>query len=436
LRKGAACPADRSGSRIEVVVMMDLARPRTTTKRARCTRELAVVALTLLMAGGALRADTVVLKDGTILEGKIVSKSTKYLRLETRFGRKSLRRADIDRLVEESEEDSALHAIRQTHDFDALPAEAQVLKNAQALYDLGRFSDIPPLVEPLVGKGSKFDDMRIRWLLIDNHIRQGQWAETEALLKKTQEDGRETDKIRAEVYLNIFKENPGHNLRKIGEVRTRDFMEWDLYLQAKEPDSLRNPKIMEAALREILRQRLHDKKNSIAAFKDELKVEETVSIIQKELDKDPKERKIKSFVKLLPYLEKMEAVEKAQFEADAVIPGASRGFQLHLVRVESDHLRDVLSTLLGPVVEAFPGDKSVPTDAHGRLTKEGREQWRKMSDEFLERSRPVIELMEYQLSRLRAFPDELKPLIKLWEDVLERVEQMKQNTVRNYERST
>lgn len=406
--------------------------------RHRLSRAALLLGAALL--GGLLglvpvRADTVVLKDGTIIEGKVVSKSTKYVRINTRYGRKSIRRKDIERITEESVEESALHAMGSTPDFDALSPEARTLKNAQALYDLGRFAEIPPLVEPLIGKGSKYDDMRIRWLLIDNHIRQAQWAEAEKQLKTTLEDGREPDKIRAQVYLDIFKQNPGYNLRKIGEVRSREFLDWDTYLEAKQVNSLQNPKIMSAAVRQVLDQTLRDEKVSIYALKETMSLEETLGVILRELQDESNRGKAISFVKLLPYVDKMKAVERSLYRADAIMPGAARGFQLDLVRTETGHLRDVIIELLTRLSDAYPGTKTVATDEHGRLTKEGREQWRDLSDDFLEICRPVLELIDYLLERARAFPTELEPFIKEWEDTKERVNQMRQNTVRNRDRT-
>jgi hypothetical protein len=188
---------------------------------------------------------------------------------------------------------------------------------------------------------------------------------------------------------------------------------------------------MNAALREAMRQILRDEKVSIYALKELMDVNETLEKIQELLD----EKSRRPIVEVLPYREKLQEVEKSLYRAGAIMPGATRGFDLDLVRTEAEHLRNVITILLGRLSEAYPGDENVASDEFGRLTPEGREQWRERCDNFLELSRPIVDLIQHLLRRTRAFPVELKPFIKEWEDALERVEQMQHNTVRNKERT-
>ncbi|MCB9866096.1 MAG: hypothetical protein H6816_05625 [Phycisphaerales bacterium] len=389
------------------------------------------VVLCLFVAVAALRADTIVLKDGTIIDGKIVRKSRRYVRIETKFGTKSYARADIERMIEASAEGSAVNLLQREHDFNKLPDLAQTLKNAQALYDLGRFDEIAPLVEPLIGKGTQADDMQIRWLLIDHNERQAKWDEAEALLKKTLEDGGEADKIRAQAHLDIFKENPGYNLRKINGRLARDFLDRDLYLKGINRNALQDPVLMHAALREVVRQILRDDKVSTYALKDEMDVNETLAAVVELINEKSK----RPVVEVLPYREELARVERSLYRARAIQPEATRGFELDLIRTEATHLRDVISALLGRLSDAYPGETTAGADEYGRLTPAGREQWRQQCDDFLDMSRPIEDLIEYLLNRARAFPTELKPFIKEWEDTLERVQQMEQNTIRNRNRT-
>lgn len=399
--------------------------------KMRSIRTWLVAIVLVVVSAGVLRADTIVLEDGTIIEGKITNKSRRYVRVKTRFGEKSYRRSDISKIIEESAENSAAAAMLSIQNFDKLPDIAKTLKNARALCDLGRYDEVPPLVEPLIGKGTKFDDMQIRWLLIDHFERQAKWEDAEKLLKQTLDDGREPDKIRAQAHLDIFKQNPGYKLREINEKRARDFLDRDMYLKGKKRDALQDPAMMDAALREMMRQILRDEDVSIYALKESMSVEDTLEAIHKLLD----EKSRRSIVEVLPYREMRDKVEKSIYRATAIVPDATRGFELDLVRTEAEHLRGVITALLGTLSEAYPGDQSVNSDEFGRLTPEGREAWRERCDGFLDLSRPVVDLIEYLLRRTRAFPDELKPFIKEWEDALERVQQMQHNTVRNRDRT-
>ena len=273
-----------------------------------------VVIAGLVLIGAAMPAwaDTIVLKNGMIVEGTIARESAKYVVVKTKHGRKSFRRSDIDRIVKESDEGSAVEAIRTIKNFDDLSEIARELKNAEALYDLGRFDDIPARVEPWLGKGTKFDDMRIRWMLIETYERQAKWNKVERLLKQTLEDGREPDKIRAKAHLDIFKQNPGHTLRKIEVVkgkrkRATEFLSREMRNLGKKPNALQDRKMMEAALVEYVDQILQQEDVSVESFKENLDVDETFAIIQKAIDAGSR-----NVVRTLPYTDDLRKVEHDQ----------------------------------------------------------------------------------------------------------------------------
>ena len=428
--------------------------PLSAQSRGFITKLLRPLAPLLIAAfAAAVMGDTIILDDGAVVEGTIIKEGSKYVKIETKFGIKSYSRKRISRIVRETDENSALHAIRTIEDFNELSELAQSLKNAQALYKLQRFDEIPAIIEPYIGKGTVYDDMNIRWLLIDNCERQGEWGKAESLLKKTLEDGREADKIRAQVHLDIFEENPGYTLRKIGGKRTTEFLSREMRDRGKRPNALQDPELMQAAVTEVLNQILRDEEISVAALKkDHFNVERTIEAIMEEIEgeeetgkdnrdnsrggsRSPRSR-ARSVIQALPYLEAMEKVEKSILKAQAINPQFTQGFSLDLVRSECDHLSDVLVRFLGEVGQRYPSEQNVATDDNtGLLTAAGREQWRQSCDEFLKLSRPTEELIEYMLRRAEAYPKTLEPLIKQWEQVLERVKQMQQNTVRNYDRT-
>ncbi len=420
------------------------------TSKPRLAIATAVLSI-LLGISGQVIGDTIILNDGRIMEGTITREGAKYVKMDTQFGSKSFRRSDIKKIIKESQAGSALQAIETTKDFTALSEIGQVLKNAQALYDLRRFNDIPPLIEPWKGKGTQYDDMRIRWLLIEMHERKGEWDKAEELLKKTLEDGREPDKIRAQAHLDIFEENPDYTLRKIGGKRTKEFLTRDQRNRGKIKNALQDPELMQAALVETLNQLLRNEKVSTAALeKENMIVQETVEVVRAAMnsgeeenqrdrnDNDSRSRrqvKASSVIKELPYLEAMRKVEKSIYEAQAIDARFARGFGLDLVRTEAKHLEEVLRILLTDIANAYPDENSVGIDKKsGRLTSQGREQWREKCDHFLRQCKPVEELIEYMLTRIRAYPKQLKPWIEQWEQTLERIQQMQQNTVRNYDR--
>ncbi|MCA9250328.1 MAG: hypothetical protein R3E58_18455 [Phycisphaerae bacterium] len=395
-----------------------------------------VVALCIIATAQTAVGDTIVLKDGTIVEGEILRESTRFVKIKTRFGDKSYKRNKIEKIIKENREGSAVFSINNVREYTELTDLAKALKNADALYELGRFDEIPPLVEPLIGQGTEFDDSRIKWLLIENYERKGDWAKVDEMLEEMSKSKLESDKLRAKAHKDIFEENPEHNVRKIGGVRTKDFMERDMRNKAKVKDSLQDREIMRAALLEYLNQIVRNDKISVGAFADSLNPEETYNAIMEVIqDKDNPERRL-VVEETLPYMDLLRKTEQSIYKAQAILPGYASGFELDLVRNELLHLERVYRNLIAMLSAAYPDNRNFSFGGDdGRLTADQRDQWREACDEFLNLSRPMTKLIEYLLKRARGFPDKLTPFIKQWEDTLERVKQMEQNTNRNRERT-
>ena len=397
-----------------------------------------LVALLLAAGLSASRApaDTIILIDGTIVEGTIYRESARYVKIETASGKKTFSRKKIEKIIKESDEGSAVRAIRSVRNFSELNDIARELKNAEALYDLERFEEIPARVERLLGQGTKFDEMRIRWMLIETYERQGKWEKVEGLLQRTLADGRQPDQIRAQAHLDIFAQNPGHTLRQIEVVkgerrRAKEFLSREMRNRGKRTDALQDRDMMEAALLEYLDQILHNEEVSTEAFGRNLEVAQALAVIREEIEAGSR-----NVVRALPYAEELRQVETSLYKANAILPGYAEGYVLDLVRTEAEHLDEVIRELLSEVSAAYPDRQNVGIDSQtGRLTAEGRRQWREACDRFLELSRPVTQLIEHLLARVRPYPVEMRLFIKEWEDTLERVEQMRHSAVRHRDRT-
>jgi len=385
-----------------------------------------------MTCGNVARGDIVKLNDGRVFEGEITRESDKYVKMDTRYGGKTFRRREIAELVKESNEGSALEAIRSTDDFSQLSDLARELKNAEALYALGRFDEIPPIVKPLIGQGAKVDDMRIRWLLIETYERQAKWDEVTALLDKTLKDGREPDKIRAQAHKDIFDENAGYTLRSVGEKRTDKFLSREDRNRGRLPNALQDADMMRAALLEYIKQLLVSDEVNLYELQDSLNVEESLRIVLEQIEAGSR-----SVLKALPYRSQVEHIEKVLYKVNAILPGYARGYELELARTEAEHLQDVMFLVLNRALEIHPDNGTYATEGEStRLTKEAREQWREACDEFLSYIKPLVEIAEYVLVKIRPHPVELGATIDRYEDILDRFEQLKYATQRRRDRST
>lgn len=385
-----------------------------------------------MMGTGVALGDMVKLNDGRVFEGQITRESDKYVKMDTRYGSKTFRRHEIEELVKESSEGSALDAIQRTDDFAKLSDLARELKNAEALYDLGQFDDIPERVTPLIGKGAKVDDMRIRWLLIETYERQAKWDDVQALLDQTLQDGREPDKIRAKAHKDIFDQNAGYTLRKIGDTRTEDFLSREDRDRGRKINSIQNADLMRAALLEYINQLLVSDEVNLYELQDSLDVEESLRLVMEQIEMGSR-----SVLKALPYRSQVEHIEKVLYKVNAILPGYARGYELELARTEAEHLQDVMFAVLARALEIDPDRGTYATEGESnRLTKEAREQWRDACDRYLTYSKPLVEIAEYVLEKIRPHPVELGATIDRYEDILDRFQQLLHATQRRRDRST
>ena len=388
-----------------------------------------VVMMTCVTTVGA---DTVKLSDGRVFEGRITDETKKYVKMDTRFGRKTFRRREIAELVKESAAGSALEAIRTTRDFASLSETARQLKNAEALYALGRFDEIPARVKPLIGRGAKVDDLRIRWLLIETYQRQGKWDIVQQLLDKTLKDGLEPDRIRAQAYKDIFDENPGYTLRKIGGKRADKFLSRADRNRGRRPNALQHADLMRAALLEYINQLLVSDEVNLYKLQDSLDADRTLRVILDQIESGSR-----SVLKALPYRDQVTHIEKTLYKVNAILPGYARGYELELARTEAAHLQDVVFALFDRAAAIHPDRGTYATESNSdRLTKDSRKQWREACDKFLSYCKPMIEITEYVLKKIRPHPVELGATIDRYEDILDRFEQLRNATERKRNRST
>ena len=365
---------------------------------------LALVAATMLPAP-AVRAETVILKDGTFIEGKIKLQTSTSVRVDTRFGVRTFSRKDIDQIVE-SVDDSSSSAQKT---FADLPPATKAVLNAQAEYDLGNYEKALVRIEPFKEyTENKAVRIRIDWLTIEINERLGRWVVAKKLLKDKQDTGTAAEKTRAKAHLDIFEVNPDYDLRFVGKKNTRNFLfEEDLRNLAKEPGALRDSEMMRLALEEYCEQLLVEDKQSVKAFADKLDAKKTLEAIKKA----PGSGELAAH---LPYNDDQKKAEGALMKAQAVLGDYSSAFELDLARTEVHHLYDIFETLLEEAGRLSPEALTPAFDrASGNLTAEGRRQWQQRCDQFLESMKPVSRLLDYLDAKTERYPESLRDFRKL-----------------------
>lgn len=189
---------------------------------------------------------------------------------------------------------------------------------------------------------------------------------------------------------------------------------------------------MRKALLEYINQMLVSDEINIYKLQDELDVQETLRFILEQIESDSR-----SVLKALPYLDQVEHIEKTLYKVNAILPGYAKGYELELARTEAAHIQDVLILIFNRAAEVHPDTGTYATDGESnRLTKDAREQWREACDEFLSYCKPMVEISEYVLKKIRPHPVELSATIDRYEDLLDRFEQLRYATERKRERST
>ncbi len=375
-----------------------------------------ILLLTPLLVATALYADTIILKDGMFVEGEITLQTSRTVRVNTRFGERTYRRDNIEEIIE-SVDSLDPDAVNK---FAELPAPVKAVLNARAEYDLGRYERALARLEPFRDhQDSKAIRINIDWLIIEINERLGRWETVRQLLKDKRSNGTPQEKMRAKAHLDIFKANADYDLRYVGEKHARNFIkDEELRNRARQPNALKDYKIMRIALEETCEQLLVEDQMSVKALADKLDPEVTYEAC-KTLPR------IGDVGKYLPYIEDLKRTEATLAKAQAILDDYGGAFELDIVRTELHHLLPILIRLLEEASAASPETYNPPFDQRtGRLTREGREQWRQRCDEFLTTAEPVIRLVDYMVDRVNYYPQALRDLRKALLDTNERFKQM------------
>ncbi|MCH7813414.1 MAG: hypothetical protein IID40_05270, partial [Planctomycetes bacterium] len=305
--------------------------------------------------------------------------------------------------------------------FLDLPAPDQQLRNARAEYILGRYDAVVQRLEPPVKRAPEdAASDEARWLLIEAYERLARFGDAETLLQAFKETGSESDRIRAQAHLDLFEQNPGYKLERVNNKLARKFLPREFYLQGKRKNALANKVLMRKALEQYVDQILENKKVSLGALKQRLDQEETVDI----LEQMPAAARVEKY---LPYHGLLIEVEESLTRAAAVLPGYADGYVLDLVRTEADHLNNVVLLLFNRVLEDYPENASYAYDpANGKLTKQGREQWRENCAEYLARSKPLTLVGEYLIKKVSRHPRELRRLKQQIDETLNRLKRTRE----------
>ena len=370
---------------------------------------------------------TIVLKDGTVIDGEIVLRTKTMLRLRTVHGERKYRLKNIEQIITPDSDPTSLGA-----GFDQLPSEVQQILDSRALYSLGQLGPVIERLTPLVNpRGNRTNQMLIRWLLIEAHQRLGHFAEARKHLDFAAEHGEPKDKMRADAHLQIFADNPDYDLRLIGSKRARFFLDDEMLVAGKKPGALAAASMMRAALEEYCDQILLSEKASVQAFARTLN--QSLADTLRALD-DP-DRTGKA-TRALPYLDDLKDVENSLYRVQAVLPGYADAYELNMVRTETELMLEVIEQLFQRALAANPENTTPAFDrATGRLTTAGREQWRELCEDFRTQTEPTVQLTEYLLEKVQRYPAALRNLHKIYEERLGRLKQMRQLASKRKERS-
>jgi len=391
--------------------------------RPRCTY---IIACLLILAESSF-AETVVLKDGSFVEGKIILQSSTTLRLKTKFGARTFAKKDVDKILDSMDYASAGDPMH----FAELPAVNKAVLNAEADYELKNYERALSRIEPLRDyKENPVLRMKIDWLIIEINERLGHWDVAKKLLKDKQEHGRPTEKIRAKAHLDIFEVNPDYDLRFVGKKNARNFIyNDDLRNKAKEAGSLNDADIMQLALEEYCEQLLVEDKQSVKAFADKLDVKATYDALKKSTAAG-------DLTRTLPYMKDLKAAEASILKAQSVLSDYGTAFELDLVRTELNHL-DAVTRLLEKDIDQVDPETFTPASdpVSGALTGDGRRQWQQRCDDFLAAIKPLIRILEYTNARTEPYPRDLRDIREQSVILLERANQYVKSVKKARERT-
>ncbi len=404
-------------------------RGGTTRRTVGVVLAIVVVGLLLIRTSEASAGTvvTVVLKDGTVIDGEIVLKTKTVLRLLTVHGVRKYRMNKIDQIITPGSDPTELEG-----GFGELPDEAQQILDARALYALGHWGPVIERLTPLVNpRGNLSNQMLIRWLLIEANERQGNFAAANEHLEFAAEHGEPKDRMRAEAHQQIFQDNPEYDLRRIGSRMARFFLDHEMLIAAKEPGVLADAKMMRLALEEYCDQILHSEQASVQAFARSLNQLRADTL--RALD-DP-DRKGKA-VNALRYIEELRDVESSLYRVQAILFHYADAHEINLVRTEAELMLDVIEQLFQRALAANPENTTPAFDqGTGRLTANGREEWRALCEDFLDQTKATVDLTEYFLEKVGRYPDDLRRLNRIYGERLDRLMQMRQLAHKRKERS-
>lgn len=391
-----------------------------------CLLAVEFVLITPSRAWGA-SVVTLVLTDGTVIDGEILSRTRSVIRLRTAHGVRKYRLNKIEQIITPSSDPADLEG-----GFDALPSEAQQILDARALYATGRYQEVIERLTPLLNpRSNKTNQMLIRWLLIDANQRLEQFREATDYLEFVSEHGDPRDKMRAKAYLQVFEDNPAYDLRLIGDKRARFFLSDDMLVKGKEPRALADVEVMHAALKEYCDQILLGEQASVQAFARNLN--QLLADTLRALD-DPD--RTGRAVNALPYIEELREVESSLYRVQAVLLHYADAHEINLVRTEAELMLEVIEELFERALAANPENTTPAFDREtGRLTPNGREEWRALCEDFLDQTKATVELTEYLLEKVGRYPYELRRLNRIYGERLDRLEQMRQLANKRKERA-
>ena len=375
----------------------------------------------ILLTMTSVRADSILLDDGTTVEGTIVREGQTAVVIQTQFGRKTFPLRRIKSIVRDADRRLPRGVLPDAvRHFDNIDRISRECANAEALYELGKYDRIPARLEPYLDSDDKSDDQyRLRWLMIETYERLAQFDKAIEMLEAIEADGRERDKIRARAHLDIFDQNPpDRSLRRVNREVTRKFLKREDRIRAKEPNALADRDLMKAALEEYCYQILSDEDVSIRALRESMDRTATLEALREmpHLTANVEDH--------LPFAGDVAEVEASLEKVDAILPGYVRAYNIELARTLAVELYEVLEVLFTETVEEYP-EPTMSGDERGFLTKEEREEWREYCTEFERAVRPLLRTAEYVQEKVAPYPDNLRVLNQACNDILAQLEQVR-----------
>lgn len=366
-----------------------------------------------LACASAAQAATLVLKDGTFVDGTILVQTQRTVRLKTKFGVRSYNRREIEEIIESVDYADADSVNR----FDQLPEALKAVLNGRADYDLGRYDRV---LERLAPFRDDQEDGALRvsmdWLAIETQERLGNWEKAKKLLEEKKKNGGPKEKLRAKAHLDIFEWNPDYDLRYIFETHARNFLvaaKKELRDRGREPNSLRHRDIMEAALKQYCEQLLRRDGFSVPALEEAMNPRRTFEALENIVPRGDLE-------KHLPYADLLKRAEASVSKAQTVFPAYADIYEIQLFRVEISHLLDVWDPLSQRAMEVMPVGAAPASDPQtGRLTRAGREELIAACDDFIVRAGRVVAVLEYIQEKVQRYPVKLKSAFELHRLVIE-----------------